>query len=107
MGAPVTLREDELRARLDVSVRRLRSTMNAYPAGIEQIDGVDLTIAGERLDDATDALAEAMDVTTSIEQLTEASEEAVLLASTSRMALRVVREVLTLLCAEIDSRRVA
>lgn len=106
MPTPMTAEERELRLRLDESVRRIRSSLGGCPA-IDDLDFVDVDSAAVVANEAARALIEAMSCTEALENLREASEEAVLIAATSRTALGVVREVLTVLTAAIDCRRAA
>ena len=106
MPTPMTAEERELRLHLDESVRRVRSALGACPA-IDDLDFVDLESAAAVANQASRALTDAMAYTDALENLREASQEAVLIAATSRTALGVVREVLTVLRATIDCRRAA
>jgi hypothetical protein len=102
----MTQEEVELRRRVDAAVGRMRTALNQCPP-LDDPRIVDFGHAVGLVDEANDALREAMSCTDSLESLEDASSEAVLLVSSSRMALAVVREVLTLLTAELDSRTAA
>ncbi len=97
---PITAEERTLRARLDESVQQLNSTLGACPA-IDDVAFVDPLSAATVVERACSHLADAFSLTEALENLREASQEAIVLAATSRTALGVVREVLTMLSAAI------
>lgn len=102
----MTTEERDLRLGLHEAARRIRSILGRCPA-VEELDLVDIDRAARLVNEATDALRDAMTFTAELDELRGASEDAVLLAATSRTALGVVREVLTILTAAIDSRSAA
>lgn len=109
MPTPMTVEEAELRLRLDESVRRIRSALNRCPFvdDLDHLDDAGVDAAAAVADDAHRSLLEALSCTDALEQLRGDSEDAVLLCATSRTALGVVREVLTVLVAAVDCRRAA
>lgn len=109
MPTPMTVEERELRLRLDEAVRRIRSALNRCPFvdELDRLDDAAVDAAAAVADDAHRWLLDALDCTAALEQLRGVSEEAVLLCATSRTALGVVREVLTVLVAAVDCRRAA
>lgn len=109
MPATMTAEERELRLRLDEAVRRIRSSLNRSPF-VDELDYLDdsgVEAAAALADDANRSLLDALSCTEELSNLRGASEDAALLCATSRTALRVVREVLTVLVAAVDCRRAA
>jgi hypothetical protein len=109
MPTPMPTEEQELRVRLDEAVGRIRSTLNKCPYvdELDDLDEEDAAAAAALADEANRALADALSSTEALEQLHNASQDAALLCATSRTALGVVREVLTVLSAALDSRQAA
>jgi hypothetical protein len=109
MPTPMTAEEQELRLRLDEAVRRIRSTLNRCPFvdELDYLDEADVEAAAALADEANRSLLEALSCTEALEQLRGAATDAALLCATSRTALGVVREVLTVLVAAVDCRRAA
>lgn len=109
MPTPMTAEERELRFHLDEAVRRIRSTLNRCPFvdELDYLDDTDVEAAAALADEANRSLLDAMSCTDALESLRDASAEAALLCATSRTALGVVREVLTVLVAAVDCRRAA
>ena len=103
MAITITSEETELRQQLSAAVTRVRLSISRLPA-LEVIDERGLTEVANLIAETNSALADATSLTTLIEQLTCASEEAVVLVPTSRLALSVAREALTLYTAEADSK---
>lgn len=95
--------ERALRLHLDRSVRRIRSALARCPA-LGDVGATDLVATGAVLDAANAALHDALTCTAALETLQAASAEAVLVTTSSRMALAVVQQVLALLFAELDGR---
>lgn len=98
--------EQRLRHRLGATSKRVVSALRRCPA-VEELDHVDLDEASRAVDLANARMLEAVGLTDELAALRNASEEAVFLVATSRVALGVVREVLTALVAAIDIRREA
>ena len=109
MPISMTDKERELRLRLDESVRRIRSTLGhcPYVDGLDYLDDDAVKTVAALADEANRSLLDAMSCTEALEQLRGASDEAALLCATSRVALGVVREVVTVLIAATDCRRTA
>jgi hypothetical protein len=103
MGAPLSAEEAVLRARLTGGENRIRQVPRTCPAldrlDLDGFEAVDALVA-----EAAVAIADALACTDSLEALSAVSEEAVLMAWNSRMALAIVREVLGRLTAEIQER---
>lgn len=101
MRTPMTAEERMIRLQLDEATRRIRSALKRCPA-IADLEYADIGEASDVVGEANRALHDALATTEALEQLQAASEEGVLLAATSRVALGVVREVLTVISAAID-----
>lgn len=99
----ITSDEVRLRAELDAAVRALRSSLERCPL-LDHLDADSRAVAGVALDDAHLAWEQATSITTMLEQLSGVTEEALLLATASRITLAVTREALTLLIAELDTQ---
>jgi len=101
--------ELELRLRLDEAVGRIRSNLNRCPFvdELHALDDADVAAAAALAEQTNQALLDALACTDALEQLRSASQDAALLCATSRTALGVVREVLTVLTAAVDSRQAA
>jgi len=109
MPTPMTAEERDLRLRLDEATRRIRATLNRCPFvdELDYLDDAEVEAAAALADEANRSLLEALSCTDALSQLRGASEDAALLCATSRTALGVVREVLTVLVAAVDCRRAA
>lgn len=98
--------EARLRSDLDRAVTRLRSALSRIP-DVEIAAEVGLGEAASTIAEANSALRDALSATTLFDQLEAATEEAALLAATSRMALDMISHMLAIVCAEIDARAAA
>lgn len=107
MPDPMTAEERELRLRLDESVRRIRSSLAKCPFidELDYVDGAAVDSAAFHADEANEWLRNAESCTEALATLRGASEDATVIAATSRCAMGVVREVLTVLTAAIDCSR--
>jgi len=106
MRTPMTNEERDIRLRLDKSVTQIRRGLKRCPS-VDELPYSDLDESDTIVAEVNDALHEALSCTESLEQLRLASEDAVLIASASRTALGLVREILTALSAKIDIQRAA
>lgn len=96
-----SIQEVELRKQLENAVRRIRTSIERCPA----LDGLtpgQSALAAEVLADGCAALNEATALTGAISELEDLSEAGVVLVTSSRMALTVVRTTFALLTAELD-----
>jgi hypothetical protein len=103
----ITTKERMLRHQLDTAVTRIHAALSQCPADLENLDPAGLELAAALVDEANSARMEAVTLTSSLELLEAATQEAILLATSSRMALAMVATAISLLQAELDQRRAA
>lgn len=103
MAESMSQAESELRSELTRSVNKLRKATKHIPV-INLIAQSDLPSVVRAHHDAVCALRDAERLTEELASLDAATEEAALLATTSRVALSMISHSLALLCAELDSR---
>lgn len=99
----MTAQELDLRLELERHVNEIRAAIDTAPL-LQELDPLAFQGAGECISAANDALIEALTIASALEALTNATEESVLLVSSARMALALIRESLTLLTAELDGQ---
>lgn len=98
--------ERGIRLRLDDAVRRMQAGLHRCPA-VDELDYAGLTQAATAVASTNRALREAAGLARSLEQLDDLTSEAMQILSAGRLAFSVVRDVLTVLSAEIDIRSAA
>jgi len=98
--------ERAIRLRLDDAVARMQTGLHRCPS-IDELDFTDLASAAATVAATNRALREAAGLARSLERLDDLTAEAMQILLACRMAFTVVREVLTVLSAEIDIRSAA
>lgn len=98
--------ERAIRLRLDDAVARMQAGLHRCPS-IDELDFTDLASAAATVATTNRTLREAAGLARSLERLDDLTAEATQILSACRMAFTVVREVLTVLSAEIDIRSAA
>lgn len=98
--------ERALRLRLDDAVGRMQAGLHRCPS-LDDLDYTDLAQATATVASTNRALREAASLARSLERLDDVSAEAMQILSACRIAFSVVREVLTIMSAEIDIRSAA
>jgi hypothetical protein len=98
--------ERAIRLRLDDAVRRMQAGLHRCPS-VDQLDFADPAEAASAVASTNRALKEAAGLARSLERLEDLTSEALQILSACRLAFSVVRDVLTVLSAEIDIRNVA
>lgn len=106
MTHPISTEERSLRCELSNAVEHITRTLNRCPA-LGDLSRAERSTVIEVIDTTGSAVAEALGYVAALEQLGSATEEALAIAGSSRIALSVVSDVLALLAAEIDSAAVA
>jgi hypothetical protein len=106
MTTPVSVAEADIRRRLDAALDRVRAGLAGCPP-VDDLAYVDVAAAAAAADAAAGALTDATACIAELDKLTQASEEAAVIVASSRIGLAVVREVLTVLTAAIDSQLAA
>jgi DeoR/GlpR family transcriptional regulator of sugar metabolism len=102
----MTVEEQELRRRLDMAVRRMRSALAKAPFVDDPapLRHEQAGVAARVVTEGRSWLFDAATTTEALADLRGASQDAAVLVATSRTTLGVVDEVLTSLAAAIDGR---
>jgi len=98
--------ERAVRLRLDDAIARMQAGLHRCPS-VDELDYADLAQAAANVAATNRALREAAGLARSLERLDDATTEALQILAACRVAFSVVRDVLTVLSAEIDIRNAA
>ena len=103
MLTKMTAEEAALRAELDRAVRRVEREVRRCPA-LDELPYRPSAEAAAAVENTNCALKDAEQVVDLLERLTNTTQEAVRLVACARLGIATIREVLTMLCAELDAR---
>lgn len=106
MATEMTPAEVALRSELSAAFIRGRRALRRVPE-LSTVSADRLTEVAASVDQANAALRDAESYGKALGELEAVTTEGMLLSASASMAITAIRELLTLVCAEVDARRAA
>ncbi len=106
MANTMTAAEAALRTELSAAVSQARRAIRRVP-DLDTVHPDGFAEVAASVDQANAALRDAESCGKAIAELEAVTTEGMLLSASASMAITAIRELLTLVCAEVDARRAA